>query len=78
MKRIICMLLALALTLHFFFQYFVEFMTQVVEEQGVYNLVDILYRGIVHSSTAACLRVECAFKHCTKDSRRNLAPVEVE
>ncbi len=47
-------------------------------KREVDNLVDILYRGIVHTTRTTSLGVKRTLKHTTEDSRRNLAPVEVE
>ena len=40
--------------------------------------MDILYRGIVHTATAARLWIQCTLENCTEDGGRYLAPVEVQ
>ena len=47
----------LALAFYLFFQYFIQFMAQVIEEKGIYDLVDVLDGSVVHTATTTCLWV---------------------
>ena len=69
---------AVALPLHLLFQDGVELAAQVVQEKRVDDLVDILYRGVVHTAASTGLRIQRALEDGSEDGGRNLAPVEVE
>ena len=39
--------------------------------------MDIFYRSVVHSTVMAGFWIQCWFKNCTKNCRRNILPVEI-
>ena len=51
---------------------------QVVHEKRVDDLVDILYRGVVHAARPPGLGIQRALKDSTEDGGRDFAPVEVK
>ena len=54
-----------------------QFSFQIVQEQRVDDLVDILQRGIVHTSRPSCRRIQRGLEYSAEDSRRDQAPVEI-
>ena len=57
------------LLLHLFLQNLIELPTKVVEEEGINHLVDVLNRGVVHTTTTTGLRIQRALEYSTEDGR---------
>ena len=50
---------------------------QIVEEERVYDLMDIFNAGIVHTTGAAGLRIQSAFKDCAENRGADGRPVKI-
>ena len=62
---------------NFYSFYFLKFLSKLIKEQRVDDLMDIFNRGIMHTSAAARFGVQRRFKNCAENSGTDLRPIEI-